>query len=326
MAHPEGRLAVVIVNYGSHALLEELQLPQVPWLEVVVVDNLHTPASREAALALCSARGWTCLPQPANLGFGGGVNAGLRYARERGFACFLLLNPDARMTPEALSVLRDRCLQRPDALISPVMVTSTGRRYFRGSQLDLRSGRTRGGWSGSSTPEGSRPGGEGEPTGRWVDWLTGACLAFHRDVLDHLDGFDEPYFLYWEDVDFSVRAVRAGLSLVLLEDLTVVHDEGGTHRDAHSGRDRDDVKSAVYYRYNCRNRLLFGARHLDRGGLVRWIVLTPRESWQILCRGGRRHLLTHPAHLRAGVRGSLEGMLVALRALLSRRRPGPSTG
>jgi hypothetical protein len=67
--------------------------------------------------------------------------------------------------------------------------------------------------------------------------------------------------------------------------------------------------------------LLFAAQHLPTRSLVRWILLTPRESWQVLLRGGRRQLLHSPRPLIATVRGSLEGLGLALAELLRRSRP-----
>jgi hypothetical protein len=91
----------------------------------------------------------------------------------------------------------------------------------------------------------------------------------------------------------------------------VVHDEGGTQ-----ARADDRVKSAGYYRYNCRNRLLFASLNLDRRTLLRWLLTTPVNSWEILMRGGRRQLLHSPTVLWSAVRGSLAGVGLVLQRLL----------
>jgi glycosyltransferase involved in cell wall biosynthesis len=133
--------------------------------------------------------------------------------------------------------------------------------------------------------------------------------------MDRIGGMADGYFLYWEDVDFSRRAQQVGGRLMVREDLTVKHSEGGTQRDP--GQDRRF--SDTYYFYNCRNRLVFAARNLPRGAAVRWVLSTPRESWRILMRGGRRQLLQSASPLRATITGSLAGLRIALGSLL---RPG----
>ena len=63
----------------------------------------------------------------------------------------------------------------------------------------------------------------------------------HADLWRAVGGFDEDYFLYWEDVDLSLRLLRAGAALEVRHDLEVVHDVGATSHD------RAEGKSAVYF-------------------------------------------------------------------------------
>ncbi len=303
---PEG-LGLVVVNYGSSALLRRnlaAAEPLGPHVRVVVVDNHSTDAERAAVTALAAEHGWELVALPDNRGFGAATNAGFARARELGCATFCCLNPDASVTPVVLEELRLASLADPLAVIAPRIVDSTGATVFAGSTLGLRDGRT----GARHSPTRSR--------GPVEDWLTGACLVVSAEMADRLGGYDEGYFLYWEDVDLSHRALTAGGSLVVRTDLVAVHDEGGTQ-----GERQGDAKSDLYYRYNCRNRLVFAARNLSRRELLGWLLRTPRVSWEILLRGGRRQLVHSPRPLTAAVRGSLEGVVIALVALVR----GPSS-
>ncbi len=289
-------LAVVVVSYGSTDLLHRnLATADLvgPDVHVVVVDNFSTAANRRAVTELGAAQGWHVVGMPDNRGFGAACNAGVAAARQLGCRTFLFLNPDAVITRAVVAELRAHSLREPMAMISPLLVDSAGRVVFRVARTDLRDGRVR-----------SRPRGADPATTDPGDWLCGACVVVHDELLTRVGGFDEGYFLYWEDVDLGFRAVAAGGTVVLREDLTAVHDEGGTHAD---GR-REGAKSALYYRYNCRNRLTFAARHLGRRRLLRWLLATPAVSWDILLRGGRRQLLHSPALLWAAVAGSVAGI------------------
>jgi GT2 family glycosyltransferase len=312
--HPAGvpgRLGIVVVNYGSSSLLEtnlgrmDLDARSV---EVVVVDNHSTEAERVAVQRLARERGWTLVPLSDNRGFGPGVNAGIAAARARGCECYLVLNPDAHVGPEVLAELWRTVTEQPLALVSPRIVASDGSTFFRGAELSLLDGRIRG-WA----EDGSRrlPPGVGE------DWVSGACLVVHDDLLQRLGGLAPQYFLYWEDLDLSHRCLQAGGSLVVRTDLVAVHDAGGTQ-----GVQRGRAKSALYYRYNCRNRLVFAAAHLPRRRIVRWMVATPAVSREILLRGGRRQLLADPTLLWAAARGTVAGLAMAAAALLGRRPVG----
>lgn len=302
-------LGIVVVSFGSADLLRRTLAPaglSGPDVRIVVVDNFSTTANRRAVEALGAAQGWHVVGMPDNRGFGAACNAGIVAARSLGCRTFLFLNPDAVISAPAVAELRAHSLREPLALISPRLVDSAGEVVFRVARTDLRDGRVR-----------RRPADADPRITDRGDWLCGACVVVHDDLLARIGGFDEDYFLYWEDVDLGYRAVAAGGSVILREDLVAVHDEGGTHAD---GR-RAGGKSALYYRYNCRNRLAFATRHLRRRQLLRWVLATPSVSWEILLRGGRRQLLHSPGLLWAAVAGSLAGVGLALPALVTGPRP-----
>jgi GT2 family glycosyltransferase len=303
-ARPD-RLGIVVVSFGSADLLRRNLAPAGLAGDdvcVVVVDNFSSAENRKDVEDLGRRHGWHVVGMADNPGFGAACNAGVAAARRLGCRTFLFLNPDAVISAEVVAELRAHSLREPMALISPLLVDSAGEVVFRVGRTDLRDGRVR------SRPRDADPG-----TTDPGDWLCGACVTVHDDLLQRIGGFDEGYFLYWEDVDLGYRAVAAGGSVVLREDLVAVHDEGGTHGDSRRGR----AKSGLYYRYNCRNRLTFAARYLGRRQLLRWIVRTPAVSWDILLRGGRRQLLESPRLLWAAVAGSLAGLAAALPALVT---------
>lgn len=291
---PEGcDFALVIVNYASHDLVARnvgAGIAARAGAQVFLVDNHSDDVERADAGALCEERGWVFIPQRGNPGFASGVNAGVRAAHRAGHRIFVTLNPDARATPETLASLARGVRTHPGTLASPLIETGGGRVAYRGSTVSVRTGRIRGGWVE----------GDGDP--EWKNWLSGACLAFDLETFEELGGLDPSYFLYWEDVDFSRRAADAGHRLVLRRDLTIIHDEGGTHN--HVGT---RAKSPTYYFHNSRNRLRFGRRFHD-GNWGEWIMTTPVETWRIWTRGGRRQLLTSPGGALAAVRGAAAGI------------------
>jgi len=302
----------VVVNFGSHELVERNftahRRGSGTAAGLVVVDNFSSAAERTAITTVCQRNGWLLLAQPGNDGFAAACNAGVRAARGAGATSVLLVNPDAVVIDRVVAELARQLDEEPRTLVSPLIVSSEGAPYFRGSRVDLRTGRMRGRRWGDAPPE---------PTylvSEWPhrDWLSGACLGFSLQLWEEAGGLDERYFLYWEDVDFSQRCVEVGARLCLRRDLVVVHDEGGTH-----GQQGSRARSAIYYYYNCRNRLLYAAAHLSRAELLRWIWTTPGESWQILLRGGRRQLLTSPKPLLATVLGSAAGIARSTSAVAS---------
>jgi N-acetylglucosaminyl-diphospho-decaprenol L-rhamnosyltransferase len=293
------RLAIVVVTYGAHHLLEEnlARIDLAADTDVILVDNWHSQAERDAIDAIARTHEWQMLPMPRNVGFGAAANVGVAEARRRGATVVLLLNPDATLGPDAIAAMLAVCAADPRAVVSPRIVRTDGSTWFRGGVIDLRRGRIAHGVPAPGSDEQA--------------WLTAACLMLSIDMFDAAGGFDPDFFLYLEDVDLTRRCADAGARLVVREDLVAVHAVGGTQQP--SG------KSPMYFRFNCRNRLVFAAKHLSRLAIARWLVRTPAASWSILMRGGRRQVLTTPAAPWAALRGTLAGVGVALRALMGFR-------
>jgi N-acetylglucosaminyl-diphospho-decaprenol L-rhamnosyltransferase len=298
---PTPAAAVVVVNYAASRMIRENLAPFPAGdagMLVVVVDNHSSDEERTAVRVLCAERRWTLVEQP-NAGFGAGMNAGASRALELGASALVLLNPDAVADHGTLRELAHRVDRERALLLGPTIMRSDGTVWFAGGRVLVAEGRTT-----------TRPGTDSaSPDG----WLTGACLAMHADLWATVGGFDDDYFLYWEDVDLSRRAVDAGFRLEVAHDLTIVHDAGGTQEGA--------GKSPVYCRYNCRNRLLFAARHLAPRDRVRWLLGSPGYARAVVYRGGRRAFLRDAGRLAgAAILGTLEGTAILIASLL---RPRP---
>ncbi|MDO5697694.1 MAG: glycosyltransferase [Dermatophilus congolensis] len=276
------RVGIVVVNYGSSDLLasnlarvasEAAAHPDLPEPVVVVVDNPTDETERAAVRELCQRHGWILETPPTNIGFGAGANLGATAALEAGAGILLMLNPDAYVDARSLARLADVVTAEPMTLAAPVITTSTGEVWFDGAGVETATGAMTG--SDRMHEPGVEP------------WLTGACLAASAHLWTTVGGFDDDYFLYWEDVDLSRRVREAGGALRVVADASAVHDEGGTQ-----GLDqRSRAKSQTYYYYNIRNRMLYAAKFLTPAARRRWLLASVPEAWAVLLRGGRRQFV-----------------------------------
>ncbi|PQZ49806.1 glycosyltransferase [Microbacterium sp. MYb54] len=295
---------MVVVNYASAGLLQrnlvmverEARTIDQDAL-VIVVDNWSGADERRAAREVAAAHGWLLIEPESNSGFGGGVNIGVTRALAEGATDVLVINPDAHIDRESLRRLAATTAASRTTLASPVISDSDGRTWFAGIDLLLDDGTMR--------ARRKRVDGDTQP---FEPWLSGACLWITREVWELTGGFDDDYFLYWEDVDFSRRVVSAGGALALVEDASAVHDEGGTQR---AEPEVSRAKSEGYYYYNIRNRMLFAVRHLDDAAVQRWRRSIPRTAREVILRGGRRQLIQSAAPIRAYLRGVREARRIA---------------
>lgn len=305
-------LGVVVVSSGHRDLLEGNLLAlgrRVSRGRVVVVDNFSGLAERDATTALCAREGWAVLAPGLNLGFGAAVNAGARLLRSRGCRLLLVLDPAVRIDEAAVLALAEACTADPQRIVSPRIDLPDGSPWFGGGTVDLRRGRA----LRTSPADSAAPAG----------WLSGACMMIHASLWDWLDGFDETYFLHWDDVDLSWRCAAVGGSLAVRDDIRAVR-----HGQAAEGSSPLHVYSA------CRNRLVFVARHLGRRRFLGWLLFSPGYAADLLRSPSSADRTGHGGRLlAAAVRGTAAGTVLALRMVAphgdgrfgGERRPAPTT-
>jgi GT2 family glycosyltransferase len=228
-----------VVNYRSAALLGPL-LGSVPaaagdlTYRAVVVDN-DSGDDVESLEHVMADHPWATLVQAdRNLGYAGGINLGLRSARQARGVC--VANPDVQFGPSSLAHL----------LVAAERYGAAAPRLLDREGSTLRSIRREpsvlGAWGeallGDHLP--GRPARFAEMErqedayrrGRSVDWATGAVLMTSRAALDAVGGWDDRFFLYSEETDYCRRLRACGFVVRYQPDAIATHHEGGSGRSA----------------------------------------------------------------------------------------------
>jgi len=216
------RISVIVLNYSGRAWLGPCLgalAAQVgaPAFEVVVADNGSTDDSISFVTEQFPST--RIVNNGQNLGFAGGNNAGARAARGTLLA---FLNNDTIPAPDWLSRLHAAVMDEPDR----AMVTSRIVFLTRPDILDSAG-------DGYLRAGGAYKRGHGDPaddfsTSREVFGACGAAFMIRRDVFEALGGFDEGFFMVYEDVDLSYRARLAGYRCWYAADAIVRHAGSGT--------------------------------------------------------------------------------------------------
>lgn len=152
-----------------------------------------------------------------NRGYGGAANVGIRRALSGGAEWVVVCNQDIALTKKDREILIRTLKKMPPGIVGP-----------DAGSLDPKR------WTTIL------------PVTGVTDYISGSCIAIHRNVIGKTGYFYEPYFMYYEDADFCVRAKKAGFPLVQIA------LPGFKHPRASSGRMKD------YYLF--RNHLLFVLR------------------------------------------------------------------
>lgn len=225
---------VVLVNWNSGDQLAAALRSLVAYgddliASVVVVDNGSTDGSEKITIPGLPLR---ILPAGSNLGFGAACNLGA----QQGTAPYLLfLNPDAEVKPGVVAGVvehLDADIAQEVGVVGVRLIDSTGEthrhcarfptwRSFVGQSLGLfRLGQ------GYFKPIPLLD--FDHQSNRSVDHVMGAFYCMRRTLFDAVNGFDEAFFLYMEDLDLSKRIADRGYRIDYRADLTAFHKQGGT--------------------------------------------------------------------------------------------------
>jgi N-acetylglucosaminyl-diphospho-decaprenol L-rhamnosyltransferase len=190
---------------------------------MVLVDNDSRDGSPEVAAAV----GFEVIETGRNDGFGAGCNAGLR-AVDNEFILFC--NPDVKPCPEAIAQLLGALERVPDAAIAGATFGEErpGRRFANlpGHMVGFLPG------SVNTRPAFARFERRFEIDRRApytpVDYAVGAFILCRAAALREVDGFDERFFLYFEEADLALRLSRRGWKALLVPSAGVEHEHNAS--------------------------------------------------------------------------------------------------
>jgi len=257
---------VVIVNWNSGAQLREClesfaaaSSDHVTLERITVLDNASSDGSCEG-FKPSPALPLTIVRNTENRGFAAACNQG---AADSNADYLLFLNPDTRLLPGSLEV-PVRYLQSPHqnsvGIVGTQLIDSNGhvaRNTARAPTAWSMIGHSLGldrmlpllfpphfvsGWAHDET----RP----------VDQVMGAFFFVRRSLFEALGGFDERFFVYYEDLDFAIRARKLGWSCVYLATARTFHRGQGTTESATERR-------TFYF---CRSRILYARKYFGALG------------------------------------------------------------
>lgn len=256
-------LNIVIVNWNAGLQLVDVVDSVVQYHHglvesVIIVDNASTDDSLTHMNALSD------LPFPVhiirnteNRGFSGACNQGADKAKS---GYLLFLNPDTRLFENSLSVplaFMQRSENVDVGIVGIQLVDENNHvaqscsrfpalKFFFAQALGINRlpglrhlTQSMAEWAHDITQD--------------VDQLMGAFFLVRRPLFDSLGGFDERFFVYFEEVDFSLRARQAGYRSVYLTNAQAFHAGGGTSHQ---------VKAHRLF-YSLRSRLLYGFKHFS---------------------------------------------------------------
>ena len=258
--------------------------------ELLVIDNASSDASRDMVrdfagldiALICNER---------NIGYAAACNQGVRYFMQRGVRDILFINNDTEFGPELFAALLAQRLAHDADAVTPRIT------YFSRPDHDWYAGGRFVFWKGfqgEHLGEGRPHVAAGVETPCWTEVAPGCCLLFSASVFERIGGFDERYFVYFEDTDFFIRMKRAGLRLLYDPRITLAHkvslSTGGE-------------QSPFSIRHYQRNQIYLLRKHFGTGTLLAQLsIVVAKVLLRLLLRRDR------PAQAALRLRSIVEGI------------------
>lgn len=255
------------------------------FFHIFLVDNASTDDSFQKFKKLYgNNQKITLLKTKSNLGYAGGNNYGIKKALLKKYDYILVANNDITVSVDFLEKLLIVSQKNPDSILFPKIYFASGYEYHHERYQKSELGKViwaLGGkidWdnvyaSNIAIDEVDR--GQYDEADIKIDFISGCCLMVPSGAFKEIGFFDDRYFLYLEDVDFSQRAIRAGYKLKLVPGAVIWHlNSASSSPDSH-----------LQNYFISRNRLFFGFKYAPlktRFALFRESIrfLFSRDYWR----------------------------------------------
>ena len=193
------KIFIIIINYHGDEMVaqlkqslheEEKSLSGIK-IEIIIIDN-----------------------NKKNIGFAAGCNKGIRLALKHGADAVLLMNQDIEIKKGFIKPI----LNNSADIISPII------KFKRGDEWVYDCGGKINWWWGRTKHVELRIMNYELRIKKKIDYVSGCCMLIKREVFEKIGLFDERYFMYFEDVDFCLRAKNAGFQIAVEPKSVVIHN------------------------------------------------------------------------------------------------------
>lgn len=256
------KVAVIVLNYKlkeqTISCINSVKKSDYKNIDLIVVDNNSGDRIGEEIKKLL---GIEFIQNNENLGYTGGNNIGIKLALKKAADFIFILNPDTKVEKDTISHLASFLSNHPEVgIVCPkIYFSDTKKIWYAGGIFDMQN--VLGAHRGINEKD---VGQYNEPSAS--DYATGAAMLVKREVFEKIGFFDERFFLYYEDADFSIRAKKNGFKISYVPNAVIFHKNAQT----------TGLGSPLQDYYITRNRLLLAHKFLP----FRTKFALLREAWR----------------------------------------------
>ena len=254
----------ILVNYNNAKdtieAVKSLKKQSVPLEKIVITDNNSSDNSAAILQKEFPADDIVILYSKENNGFASGNNLAIKYALENlDFEYFLIINNDTiadeninqnfleyyeKNDPERIGILTGKILD----YYKPEYFLAAGGKFSRTK------------CSGYHIGDGEKDAGQYNKI-RECSFATACLWFFHKSLITRIGYLPQEYFLYLEDVDYCLQVIKAGLKIIYLPSVKILHKEGASTKITR--------KTPNFY-YTNRNRIICAKKHLSKNERIKF--------------------------------------------------------
>jgi len=258
------RVAVIVVNWKKYDFtlksIESVLNSSFKNFKIILIDNEYQKGVFDE---LKKNEKIHIIKNKNNEGFAKANNQGIKYSIKNGFEYVLLLNNDTFIKNDLIDLLVKQSIKLNQKIIQPLILN------YDGTEIWNAGGTINNFFGTFETIKKGESFKNFKANKNFTEWFTGCCVLIKSEVFKDIGYFDERFFAYYEDIDFSIRLKECGYSIGIMNDSYLQHYESASSKSIN--KSEGNLSPYVHY-LNIRNHILILKKHSKSFNVIGVII------------------------------------------------------
>ena len=254
------KIAVIIINWKKYDLtlncIDSVLKSSYKNFKIILIDNESQNSFPDE---INKSEKIQIIKNENNEGFSKANNQGIKYSIKNGFDYILLLNNDTLIKNDLIDSLIQQSSTLNQKIIQPLILN------YDGSKIWNAGGKINNFFGTFQILEKGKGFKNFKKNRTYTDWFTGCCVLIKSEIFNHVGYFDERFFAYYEDIDYSIRLKKMGYSIALMTSSYLQHYESASSKSMN--KIEGNLSPYVHY-LNIRNHILLLKKHSKSFNLI----------------------------------------------------------
>ena len=254
------KIAIIIINWKKYDLtlncIDSVLKSSYKNFKIILIDNESQNSFPDE---INKSEKIQIIKNKNNEGFSKANNQGIKYSIKNGFDYVLLLNNDTLIKNDLIDSLIQQSSTLNQKIIQPLILN------YDGSKIWNAGGKINNFFGTFQTLEKGKGFKNFKRNRTYTDWFTGCCVLIKVEIFNHVGYFDERFFAYYEDVDYSIRLKKMGYSIALMTNSYLQHYESASSKSMN--KIEGNLSPYIHY-LNIRNHILLLKKHSKSFNLI----------------------------------------------------------